>query len=87
MFQMDTRFKQTPLPIPSLSFLTKNFSDGTHETETHPSIAPSFDTLGLQNAPSTEPTKPPSTKFRLQATAKTQKVREIIFSFHIYPNY
>ena len=49
MFNMNTYLKQTPLPTPSLGFLTRNFSDGTNEMDDNSSRKPIFDTFGLQN--------------------------------------
>jgi hypothetical protein len=46
---MNTHLKQTPLPTPSLSFLTKNFNDGTHEIDHNSMTTPTFGSLGLQN--------------------------------------
>ena len=52
---MDTRLKQTPLPIPSLAFLTKNFNDGTHETDNNAKMTHRFGSLGLKNYLEAEP--------------------------------
>ncbi|CAF3372606.1 unnamed protein product [Rotaria sp. Silwood1] len=49
MFKMNTLLKQTPFPSPSLSSFTKNFNDGTPETDTDSIDKPTFQSLGLQN--------------------------------------
>ena len=46
---MDTRLKQTPLPNPSLLFLTKNFNDGTYEPDDSSVTTATFSSLGLGN--------------------------------------
>jgi hypothetical protein len=80
MFQMNTRLKRTPLPTPSLSFLTKNFSDGLNDLDENSKTKPTFDSLGLQNDLETEPFDQTSIKFGLYENQQ-QKVRIFIISF------
>ncbi len=75
MFNMNTYLKQTPLPSPSLGFLTKNFSDGTNEMDDNSSPKPTFDTLGLQNDLEIEHDDQPPTKLRSYG----KKVRIFLF--------
>jgi len=84
---MDTRLKQTPLPTPSLLFLNKNFSDGTHEIDGDSKIAPTFDALGLQNDLETERIDRSPRELRLHEKQQQRKVRIINFLFHIYYNF
>lgn len=74
MFKMDTHLKKTPLPIPSLSVLTKNFSDGTHKTNDNICIGPTFGSLGLQHNLETEPSNPSSKELRLHEKQRQRKV-------------
>lgn len=71
---MDTRLRQTPFPIPSLAFLTKNFSDGEHEATAHQLLAPSFGSLGLQHGPETNPVDLSPTRLRIQEKQRQRKV-------------
>jgi hypothetical protein len=80
MFKMDTRLKQTPLPAPCLSFLKKNFSDGSHETKHNPGIiAPSFGSLGLQHDLENELNDKFPTEPRLHEKQQRRKVRSFIY--------
>jgi hypothetical protein len=75
MFKMDTRLKQTPLPAPSLSFLTKNFNDGTYEIKYHSESTPSFEALGLQHDLENEPLDQFPKEARLHEKQQQRKVR------------
>ncbi len=77
MFQMNTRLKQTPFPVPSFSFLTKNFNDGTHEIDDKSIIIPSFGSLGLQDDFEAEPIDESLKEFRSDENQE-QKVRILI---------
>jgi hypothetical protein len=81
---MDTRLKKTPLPTPSLLFLNKNFSDGTHETHDISENAPTFGSLGLENDFEPESIGQSLTELRLHEKQLQRKVRILIFYFHIY---
>jgi hypothetical protein len=76
---MDTRLKKTPLPAPSLSFLTKNFNDDTQEIKYHSDSTPAFETLGLQQndleyeSLDQFPTEPP-----LHEKQRQRKVRSFV---------
>lgn len=77
---MNTHLKQTPLPTPSLSLFTKNFSDGTHEINDQSTPTPTFGSLGLQDNFETEPIQQDSTQFHLYEIEQP-KVRILIFHF------
>ena len=76
---MDTRLRQTPFPIPSLAFLTKNFSDGDREATEDKFLAPSFSSLGLQHEPSSESTDLTPTGLRIREKQRQRKVHSLIF--------
>lgn len=77
---MDTRLRQTPFPIPSLAFLSKNFNDGEHEATDDQLLAPSFGSLGLKHGPETETFDPSPTRHRIQEKQRQRKVFAIILS-------
>lgn len=81
MFKMDTRLRQTPFPIPSLAFLSKNFSDGEHEATGDHFLAPSFGSLGLQHGPETVSASSSPTSLRIQEKQRQRKVRSLIFLY------
>jgi len=84
---MDTHLKQTPLPIPSLAFLAKNFSDGTREIDDNSSMAPTFGSLGLANDLEIEPFDKSSARLRLHEKQKQREVQIFIFYLIIYPHF
>ena len=71
---MNTCLKKTPLPDPSLSLFTKNFSDGNHETDTNSTIVPTFQSLGAPSALQTGPDDQLAVKIRLNENQQ-RKVR------------
>ena len=75
---MDTRLRQTPFPIPSLAFLSKNFSDGEHEATDDQLLRPSFGSLGLQHGPETETFDLSPTRLRIQEKQRQRKVFAVI---------
>ncbi len=76
---MNTRLKETPLPTSSLSFLTTNLTDDTHETNDNSTIKPTLGSVGTYHDLQTEPIDPLSTELRLHEKQQEQNVRRWIF--------
>lgn len=88
---MDTHLKKTPLPVPTLTLFTKNFSDGTAVKESDGTEAPTFRSLGLQHDLDTEATVQPLKNPFIQPqkpltppSKQKQKVRIFIILCNIY---